>query len=1308
MRQRGRANSENQIVAKRKSFWAFALFASGYLLFPYSAGVSVAQAAVTLPIEVMGPDGTYQSVTVNVPSAAGINSLWMQVNNLSYPNPVVPYAKASVQINGGPWIDLTNQTVQVDDPGKSYGGIGGAFSTLKITLPLSAGTVQSGDNIINFRFNATDGVSSGYRVLKFNFLAGGSKVLPESTFAYDQPSLWTAPPEGNPAHGQTLWTSASLVSSPGNQYVKQHPIGAHCMDCHTQDGRDLKYFNFSNNSIVTRAQFHGLSAQDALDLAAYIRTLPVDASVSGRPWNPVYQPGPGLDSQPVYEWAAGAGIDNVLDNDIDTLKDIFPGGINAGTADPSSDINVRETRISLQLMDWNHWLPHTFPGDAQAGGIGAGNFSQTLTNYANVRNDLVNGKLYDFLVNNESKFEYGLENTWLLPLILPTSTPWDPDYSQKVYDVGLWDMVKHWEFFNEFALQIPAVVNPHEYAPLPSRLLEPRGWPTNDVFNASPNILHIPPYNGVGITGSGVVSQYFSSAWYQLQLILNSNRWDGGGQRPQDWPYVWGKLKDLCLGDPNNAQHPSPGSNYPEGARWALFMMKAGQITDNGKGPDDIDEGWRPGHSYMVAQMAEPGFSRIVSDIAASGQWGALAQAMIQGWYNKTASYPYEQYTYTSNSEAGIQVADRNEVPTQNFDASPWHDLEDKTWAMIPAYRGIGVSETLLDQIITWSQGMWPNGAWDLLRTGTVAPYIIINNGIPLNPKDSNGNPTIPLPAGVNIPIDISAAYFATAPPVELYVNGVKVATGQIGSSQHTTLNWTPLAVGTYTLEARANINGKFVRNQDDSPVHVLISGAATGVGISVSPNPPAAVNPGQTLQFTATVTGSANTAVVWTYNMTVGTLSSNGLFTAPAYVMANHSVTVVATSVADPSQQSSTTFTLNAGGSAGSAPAAPTGLTATAGDNQISLSWTASPDPSVVSYNVYRSTNGQNGPYAIVNPGPVTLGPSYVDMVPVDGLANWYEVTAINTNNLESAMSAPASATPIVPPQAAAPLISPNGGTNLTNPVTVTIACATPGATIYYTLDGTAPNIGSFIYLNPLTLPGTIMVQAQAMAASLGPSAISSATFVFAGGSYGGVLPVPDLSGISAYEPLNATISLTYPIPGVSFVWSLSNGTGSSYGSLGRSQAFGSLSSPVVQKTLTPSMSFGQFGSNLTPGVYTLTVYATDGSNNSATASRSLTLIFSDFSSARIYPNPWRSDKHSGLPVIFDQLPTGSTVKIFTLSGHLARTLDAPAGTTSWDLTNDSGDKVASGIYIYLITTGNTGYGGNGQKVRGKVAVIR
>jgi len=94
-----------------------------------------------------------------------------------------------------------------------------------------------------------------------------------------------------------------------------------------------------------------------------------------------------------------------------------------------------------------------------------------------------------------------------------------------------------------------------------------------------------------------------------------------------------------------------------------------------------------------------------------------------------------------------------------------------------------------------------------------------------------------------------------------------------------------------------------------------------------------------------------------------------------------------------------------------------------------------------------------------------------------------------------------------------------------------------------------------------------------------------------------------------------------------------------------------------------------------------------------------------SDLSAVQVYPNPWRSDKHAGKSVTFASLPSGSTVKIFTVSGHLIKTLGpqtSALGTASWDLTNDAGEKVASGIYLYLITDSQ------GDKGRGKMAVIR
>ena len=85
------------------------------------------------------------------------------------------------------------------------------------------------------------------------------------------------------------------------------------------------------------------------------------------------------------------------------------------------------------------------------------------------------------------------------------------------------------------------------------------------------------------------------------------------------------------------------------------------------------------------------------------------------------------------------------------------------------------------------------------------------------------------------------------------------------------------------------------------------------------------------------------------------------------------------------------------------------------------------------------------------------------------------------------------------------------------------------------------------------------------------------------------------------------------------------------------------------------------------------------------------------------VFPNPWRADR--GWPVIinFTRMAPNSTVKIFTLSAHWVKTLSAAGGSTTWDLTNDAGQNVASGYYFYLITTPD-----DNQTVHGKLAIIR
>ncbi|MDQ7041882.1 MAG: T9SS C-terminal target domain-containing protein, partial [Rhodothermus sp.] len=306
---------------RRRSLWALCwglliLSGSGILIAPFWKLQASEEVVVTLPIEVIGPDSFVVAVEVFVSDTTGVDSLYLKAHNLGYKyTPELDGTgdydkKASFRINGGAWIPIDNAHFKAFYPeSKMYappltGPIGGPYQTLRGMISIrGTGKLRPGRNTIEFRFNGTEGISSGYRVLELDLRRGGrngQSVLQGTRFVWDDPAQW-GPPEGYDtpeaiAEGQRLWKSRHLLRDASGQ-----PLVAACADCHAESGFDLKYFNFSNRSIIVRAQFHGLSEDEGKKIAAYIRSIDLKlppgetvASCGGRPWDPPYQPGPGL------------------------------------------------------------------------------------------------------------------------------------------------------------------------------------------------------------------------------------------------------------------------------------------------------------------------------------------------------------------------------------------------------------------------------------------------------------------------------------------------------------------------------------------------------------------------------------------------------------------------------------------------------------------------------------------------------------------------------------------------------------------------------------------------------------------------------------------------------------------------------------------------------------------------------------------------------------------------------------------------------------------------------------------------------
>lgn len=80
--------------------------------------------------------------------------------------------------------------------------------------------------------------------------------------------------------------------------------------------------------------------------------------------------------------------------------------------------------------------------------------------------------------------------------------------------------------------------------------------------------------------------------------------------------------------------------------------------------------------------------------------------------------------------------------------------------------------------------------------------------------------------------------------------------------------------------------------------------------------------------------------------------------------------------------------------------------------------------------------------------------------------------------------------------PTAETPVLSPPGG-SFVDFVDITIATATPGATIYYTIDGTTPTASSFVYSDFIEIYDPAVIKAIAVAPGYLDSAVASGSFV-------------------------------------------------------------------------------------------------------------------------------------------------------------------------------------------------------------------
>ncbi|NLK50454.1 MAG: hypothetical protein GX294_07380, partial [Candidatus Cloacimonetes bacterium] len=98
-----------------------------------------------------------------------------------------------------------------------------------------------------------------------------------------------------------------------------------------------------------------------------------------------------------------------------------------------------------------------------------------------------------------------------------------------------------------------------------------------------------------------------------------------------------------------------------------------------------------------------------------------------------------------------------------------------------------------------------------------------------------------------------------------------------------------------------------------------------------------------------------------------------------------------------------------------------------------------------------------------------------------------------------------------------ATPSFDPPAGV-YTQPINVTISCATDGANIYYSTDGSTPNASSTLYTAPIAISTSTSLKAIAMAPEMDASIVATANYSFP-------VNVPSLSVLASSPADGSTI---------------------------------------------------------------------------------------------------------------------------------------------------------------------------------------